>query len=304
MQQAWHILESAEEESFWPSFTDIMMVISMVFLLISLTVVLLNNRLVENLKQSLLEETSAKALALSSAEEARLAKLSAERSAAIAEEEFRAKTSLSEQLEQIQTNARVSELELLATKEELAKVNKFNLEQTTVIHDLQTIVDQQNAKLSEKERSLIELQAQVDLAELSLSKAQQSLKSNQDELTQLRTLVQEGQSQLFSMRGEYTKLENKYQKLLRPARSSMGKKIAEVIYRKDQILFRLLTENTERQVVTKEQLNDKLQQVKQKWGNELYVRIIIPQDSGLSYQDAWAFTQDLLNKYDYYYQTN
>jgi hypothetical protein len=32
------------------------------------------------------------------------------------------------------------------------------------------------------------------------------------------------------------------------------------------------------------------------------VKIIIPEDSGLSYNQAWVFTRDMLNKYDYYYQ--
>jgi hypothetical protein len=32
------------------------------------------------------------------------------------------------------------------------------------------------------------------------------------------------------------------------------------------------------------------------------VKVIIPGDSGLSYNEAWNFTRDILSKYDYYYQ--
>jgi hypothetical protein len=32
------------------------------------------------------------------------------------------------------------------------------------------------------------------------------------------------------------------------------------------------------------------------------VKVIIPEDSGLSYNEAWTFTQDILTSYDYYYQ--
>ena len=37
-------------------------------------------------------------------------------------------------------------------------------------------------------------------------------------------------------------------------------------------------------------------------GQDLYVKIIIPEDSGLTYNEAWTFMRGLLVKYDYYYQ--
>ena len=42
--------------------------------------------------------------------------------------------------------------------------------------------------------------------------------------------------------------------------------------------------------------------LKDKYGNLLYVKLIIPDDSGLSYNEAWSFTVDMLDKYDYYHQ--
>jgi hypothetical protein len=36
---------------------------------------------------------------------------------------------------------------------------------------------------------------------------------------------------------------------------------------------------------------------------KLYIKIIIPADSGLSYNEAWSFMKKLLEKYDYYYQS-
>ncbi len=50
------------------------------------------------------------------------------------------------------------------------------------------------------------------------------------------------------------------------------------------------------------QLNSALSDLKLNHGNELYVKIVIPSNSGLSYNQAWAFTRDTLAKYDYYYQ--
>ena len=32
------------------------------------------------------------------------------------------------------------------------------------------------------------------------------------------------------------------------------------------------------------------------------MKLIIPEDSGLSYTEAWTFTRDILGQYDYYYE--
>jgi len=61
----------------------------------------------------------------------------------------------------------------------------------------------------------------------------------------------------------------------------------------DQKDFKLITES---------KMHKKLQQVKKKHPKTLYIKIIFPEDSGLSYNEAWGFTSDLHNKYDYYYQ--
>jgi hypothetical protein len=42
--------------------------------------------------------------------------------------------------------------------------------------------------------------------------------------------------------------------------------------------------------------------LKQRAGNKLYTKITIPENSGLSYQEAWSFSNEILTRYDYYYQ--
>ena len=46
----------------------------------------------------------------------------------------------------------------------------------------------------------------------------------------------------------------------------------------------------------------RLDKLKREQGKNLYVKIIIPDDSGLTYNEAWDFMRKLLVKYDYYYQ--
>ena len=53
--------------------------------------------------------------------------------------------------------------------------------------------------------------------------------------------------------------------------------------------------------VTLAELHQELGALKEKYGDKLYVKIVIPDDSGLSYNEAWRFTKDILQRYDYYY---
>ena len=48
-------------------------------------------------------------------------------------------------------------------------------------------------------------------------------------------------------------------------------------------------------------LEKKLKQLQQQDADNLYIKIIIPENSGLSYNEAWNLTSRLL-KYDYYHQ--
>jgi len=55
-------------------------------------------------------------------------------------------------------------------------------------------------------------------------------------------------------------------------------------------------------VVTEKQLHSKLARIKKKHPKKLYIKIVIPKESGLTYSEAWTFMKSLLHKYDYYYQ--
>ena len=41
--------------------------------------------------------------------------------------------------------------------------------------------------------------------------------------------------------------------------------------------------------------------LKERLGDELYIKVVIPEDSGLSYNEAWGFTKAVLTEFDYYY---
>jgi hypothetical protein len=110
---------------------------------------------------------------------------------------------------------------------------------------------------------------------------------------------------LAKQRQAYSFLEEKYHKLISPARSPLGKKVVTVHYsRRDgdyRILFKDLN-TTEFKTVKAQQLHRRLTQLKNQWQDKLYVKIIIPEVSGLTYNETWSFTKDILSRYDYYYQ--
>jgi len=59
---------------------------------------------------------------------------------------------------------------------------------------------------------------------------------------------------------------------------------------------------SEFKTVEARQLHRRLTQLKNKWQDKLYVKIIIPEMSGPTYNEAWSFTKDIISRYDYYYQ--
>ena len=374
------------EESFWPSFTDIMMVIVMVFLLVTVAVILNNWTLITDLKDSIKAQQVASSLAENTQEQNHTLedKLSA----------------LENQVEDLSKKYQDEKSKLLATQQELAQTRRFLLEKETSLSTLETklialqaelstsntlinertkveqlLQRQLEQKISEKEKDASALdnlkseqsktqkqleQLQVDYSKLQtllknaaltaknsqtafaeLEKTQQGLKQKLETTTQtLDQLEQEKtrriaaltakleqrddeleaknkqllafkenktteEAQLRSLQGEYDTLDAKYQKLLLPARSSKGKFVVSVLYRKTagKKVIRLKTDSAGTyQPISQKQLHNKLTALKNKHKTNLYLKVVIPENSGLSYSEAWKFTNGLQKQYDYYFQ--
>jgi len=289
------------EESFWPSFTDIMMVIVMVFLLVTVAVVVTNTRLLDELRSSLVAEQEASKLA-----------------------EFRMKenATLEEQLEFYQQRMASLEMELLRSRA-LSEDTREQLEQTqTALRRLQLQDQTQIARLQQRdetiaelretllargdkekdlERDLAQARTQLSAAQGEVERVQAAMTERADRLATLRS-EQETQVAKFSrLQGEFDELDKKYQKLLKPTRSSKGKTTVDVIYQRSGYRMRKPGAADYRDV-SKVTLERTLSVLKEEHGTDLYVKIIIPENSGLSYNEAWRFTSEMLNKYDYYYQ--
>ena len=107
------------------------------------------------------------------------------------------------------------------------------------------------------------------------------------------------------MQEEYDSLEEKYRNLVRAARSPAGKYVTTVVFTRDSdggYQYRFAEPGTSRERISREELETRLQSLKEQHGRNLYTRVVIPEDSDLSHDEAWRFTQEILNRYDYYYQ--
>lgn len=287
------------EESFWPSFTDVMMVITMIFLIVTVAVVLTNTRLLENLKRSVLAEQAATQEAQQAAfaaqkaaleaEQARLqaaqANQKAQQASEQAEFQLQAKATLEEQLEYLQQRTANLEMDLLRSRAETEAARNTANSKDAELTRLQALTREQADTLGLRDKTILELQA--------------NLEDKSKQIIGLQTKVDESEKQLLSLQGEYSELDKKYQKLLKPARSAKGKQVVEVVYSKAGYSIRKPGETALRSV-NRAALDSELTALKAQHGTDLYVKVIIPDNSGLSYNEAWRFTNEMLSKYDYY----
>ena len=273
------------EESFWPSFTDIMLVITMIFLIVTVAVVLTNTRLLDNLRHSVLAEQVAQQEAQKLAVDAQRAAQEAQKANQQAEFQLKANATLEEQLDYLQQRTASLEMELLRSRATTEEARATSTSKDAELARLQALSSTQADTLGLRDKAIQELQI--------------TLESKETDMAGLRTKVDESEKKLLSMQGEYTELDQKYQKLLKPARSTKGKQVVEVVYSKSGYSIRKPGDASSRSV-TRAALESELGALKAQHSTDLYVKVIIPNNSGLSYNDAWRFTSDMLSKYDYY----
>ena len=112
------------------------------------------------------------------------------------------------------------------------------------------------------------------------------------------------QQELDVLREQHSDLESKYNRLVRPARSTVGRFVVEVRFRKDgearRYSIRPIAGGLE-EAVSETDLHRRLTALKAQHGDKLYTKVIID-DNSVTHGEAWSFTSKILNRYDYYYQ--
>ena len=314
------------ENSFWPSFTDIMMVITLIFLMATSLLVVRNWQLVAELQESITAERIATEMIEStSLENATLEErlANAEQSNSILrlrllrkdEELNDAQIAIREQNANIASIKREN-IELTSSLEQSgAQLAAANLEidaATEQSRELRRKIDALNQQLAQRQLEDDQTRAELDSARAqiaTLSKSTSLQQQSIDQLTRDKELLNQEieayNQQLLTLKGDYETVKSKYEELVKPARSARGKYIAQVYYVKGTsgniIRYRQPGDPGFSRLSLAE-VEKRLALLKKQQGKNLYVKIIIPEDSGLTYNEAWEFMRNLLVKYDYYYQ--
>lgn len=378
--------QDSQDSSVWPSFTDIMSVIVMIFLLALVVILVKNDNLVKQLQTTMESERTAMAEAqLSSRQKNTLnnklevmgreiANLRSKLLQTVTDKNQTTKTlnEKTRKLEALQVDILAltalrermgTQLEAMArqikdfkqqamttqqknkqlqdtlqtTQEQAARETaqlQTDLQQTRAelakLHQQQAASQNRNKKLTVRQQLLLaaklELQQQLDqqqqhttqleqqknLLNQKYDRLQQQLSSLNLAFERQNQTLQESKNRLLasqqkisSITNKYGTLEEKYQQLIRPARSSEGRFVIEVRYFKkngQNFLQARLPDEASYKNLNPQALNQYLDRYKQQHPKDIYIRVVIPKDSGLSYNEAWTFTNDLLNRYDYYYQ--
>lgn len=278
-------------ESFWPSFTDIMMVVVMIFLLTSTILMVKNWELVEQLRESMMAEREATEVIRSTSEE---------------------NATLEEQLAQAQSEISMLRMQLMQASEQNSRLAGTLEERDQQIIVIMSDKARLEESLNQSRQEIAVIASETEQLKDDLSKIQTNFKQQADELKasrdQIIVLTEQKDSaskQLTALTDDYGSLKVKYDKLIKPARTAKGKYVVSVNYERvkgeERIRFKDAGEQSYSKI-NKKDLHSKLALLKKEHKKNLYIKLVIPKESGLTYSEAWTFMKEVLEKYDYYYQ--
>ncbi|MEZ4387060.1 MAG: hypothetical protein R3D98_05700 [Candidatus Krumholzibacteriia bacterium] len=295
--------ERGSDASLWAPFTDIMMVILMVFMLTMVVVIVKNSNLVERIRLAQQQQAAAELFAAAARDS--LAALAARNTDL--EESIRGYSMqlilLNDQVDRMRdvVDAKLAVVEGLADEnsELLARIRTIELQLAEKDQDLQA------ARMTMDEIRRSSREAESDLRD-QLASLMAQLSAKDAALVTLTDQKTDLELELAHSRQDLSSLEDRYLKLVRPARSAAGKVVASVTVSRVggelRYDYQGPSPGAPLERVSLAQLHERLAAAKQAHGNQLYVKIVIPDDSGLSYNEAWRFTKDILSRYDYYYE--
>lgn len=267
----------SNEESFWPSFTDIMTVVVMIFLIAMLVLLINNMDLVQRLQ----------------------ATLAAERAAS---EQVESTSSLNRDL---QAQLQRSEAELDMLRMQLMDMGEERDRLAGQLTSSQTTLLQSQSELVQERDNKDRLATQLAEASQKLTQLGDTHRQQEQRIRLLEQEKQQSAQQVAAIQGDYSILKAKYDKLVRPARTAKWKYVVMVrIMRQGNEINRFIRSPEQKQflAVDEPEMRRILDKLHAEHAEDMYVRIIFPDDSGLSYSEAWGMTESLLKKYDYYYR--
>jgi len=170
---------------------------------------------------------------------------------------------------------------------------------------LDDLLDSTRRSVANLEEDFSRLSLRHQAANEALEALRLKSSTSDAELSAARERLRASDLRVATIENDYTDLKTKYERLIRPARSPSGRYVVEVHYAKSDGAFRIdlkTPEDAQPRRISRAELNEQLDRLKAQHREGLYVRVIFPENSGLSYNEAWQFTSELHKSYDYYFQ--
>ncbi len=291
----------SSDTSIWPSFTDIMTVILMVFMLTMVVVIIKNADLINQIRLSRSLQAESETALRNNVQvmaDLRLRNTDLEAAVRTARMEI---ILLSDEMQRLDDN-----LEIKAAAIARLAGEKEELEENLRLIRMQMVEKDQALENAQAMIGGIRDEANRANRELSLQLAELLSQLEENETTMLSLTDQKTDLELAlaRQRKDFSSLEDKYLKLVRPARSSMGKQVVSVQFLnvdgEPKYLLKDLGKTTWNPL-PKDVVFARLELLREQLGTDLYIKVVIPDDSGLSYNEAWNFTKTILSRFDYYY---
>ncbi len=205
---------------------------------------------------------------------------------------------LAEQVSSLDVMRVSLETEITALRTELASLVRASISNERALQASQLEGEALSAQLAET--ALEYRLTKEELAYLRAEYAEEVAKFGKER----ELLMMAHQQELDVLREQHSDLESKYNRLVRPARSTVGRFVVEVRFRKEgearRYSIRPIASGLEEEV-SETDLHRRLTVLKAQHGDKLYTKVIID-DNSVTHGEAWSFTSKILNRYDYYYQ--
>ena len=204
---------------------------------------------------------------------------------------------LADQINALEVTRGSLRTEVSALREEMTSLVRSTVSTERALEESQLVGEELTARLAETA-----LEYKLTKEELAYLRAEYA-----DEVAafakERELLTATHKAELDILRERHSDLESKYNRLVRPARSTVGRFVVEVRFWKEGDLRRysLRPPAGIEASVSESELYQQLTAMKARHGDKLYTKVM-PDDNSLTHGEAWSFTNKILNRYDYYYQ--
>ena len=210
---------------------------------------------------------------------------------------LRERDALANQVSSLEVTRGSLRAEVSALRDEMAGLVRSTVSTERALEESQLVGEELTARLAETA-----LEYKLTKEELAYLRAEYA-----DEVAafakERELLVSAHKEELDILRERHSDLESEYNRLVRPARSTVGRFVVKVRFWKEGDLRRysLRPPSGIETSVSESELHQQLTALKARHGDKLFIKVI-PDDNSLTHGEAWSFASKIHNRYDYYYQ--